>query len=195
MLSVILPVKDEPYLPTLLHIFPLILTDYEVKIQTEKGLGYAITQGIKNAKGNVIVICDADGSHDVLAIPRMVSLIGKYDLVIGSRYAGGKTEDSFSRQLVSRFFCLIAQILFNLKIKDSMGGFIVAKKEVFQKYPIETEGFKILLELLVKSRGNLKVAEYPIAFRRRKMGRSKASPWEALRTLRLMLKLKVSFKS
>lgn len=185
--SVIIPVKNEPYLRTLLKQ----LTDYEVLVQTEKGLGYAVMCGIKRCHRDVVAICDADGSHPVKEIPAMINLTEEYDIVIGSRYNGGATEDSFARELISRIYCKFAQVLFGLSVKDSMSGFVVAKKEVFTTYPIKNNGFKFLLDILVRSKGVYNVVEYPIVFEKRKAGKSKANYKEAFLTLVFMLKLKL----
>lgn len=191
MLSIILPVKNEPYLFTLLSELNTTLKfPFEVKVQTEKGLGYAVMCGIKQAKGDIIAICDADGSHPIQAIPAMVNLLRTSDIVIGSRYVrGGTTQDSFSRKIISRIYCKFAQTLFGLTIKDNMSGFIVAKKEVFETYPIGNKGFKFGLELLCKSKHQYKATEYPISFSKRKLGKSKASPMEAIHTFIFMLQL------
>jgi dolichol-phosphate mannosyltransferase len=195
MISIILPVKDEPYLPTLLsELQATIKQSYEVLIQTEKGLGYAVKCGIEKAQGEIIVIMDSDGSHPVSPLPVMIEYAKTYDVVIGSRYKGGLTYDSLSRKIISRVYCKFAQTLFGLYIKDNMSGFIAAKKEVFQKYPIENQGYKFGLELLVKSKKDLRAIEYPIVFSKRQMGKSKASAKEAWHTLVFMLKLKAKHK-
>jgi dolichol-phosphate mannosyltransferase len=196
MLSIILPVKEpEPYVPTLLvELERYVSEPYEVLIQKEKGLGYAVMQGVKKAKGNIIVVLDADGSHPVSAIPCLVALMGKYDLVVASRYCGGATCDSLSRELVSRVYCLLAQLMFGLKIKDNMSGFVVAWKHLFMVYPIRNDGFKWGLEMLVRSKSVYDATEFPIVFEKRKAGKSKASPMEAIHTFMFMLKLRVQIK-
>ena len=51
--SIIVPVKNEPYLPILLaDIKTRMHQPYEVLVQTEKGLGYAVSQGIQRANGS-----------------------------------------------------------------------------------------------------------------------------------------------
>lgn len=191
MLSIIVPVKEpEPYLPKLLsEIKSNVYFEHEVLVQREKGLGYAVMCGVVNAKGDVVCVLDADGSHPVTAIPGMVALIGEFDIVVGSRYVtGGCTEDSFVRQVISRFFCLFAKTILGLKVKDCMSGFIVAKRCVFFEYPIGVRGFKFGLELLVNSKRRFNVVEYPICFSCRKEGVSKASPFEAINTFNVILK-------
>jgi dolichol-phosphate mannosyltransferase len=170
MISIVIPCKEEPYLENLLtNIKTVIHEPYEVLIQTEKGLGYAVSQGIKRSKGNLIVILDGDGSHNPRSIPFMTTYIDKYvngyDIVVGSRYNGGLT------------------------VKDNMSGFFAAKRSVFEKYPIENKGYKILLELLVNSKGDLKTMEYPIVFEQRKLGKSKANLTQGIITLGFMIKL------
>jgi dolichol-phosphate mannosyltransferase len=198
LISIILPVKEEPYLPTLLtKIEQYVSEPHEVLVQTEKGLGYAVKCGIERSKGDVIAIFDSDGSHNPKYITAMHELLqhSNYDIVIGSRYIkDGKTQDTFIRKVISRIYCVFAQELFMLYIKDNMSGFIVAKKEVFLKYPITNKGYKFGLELLGQSYGVFKAIEYPIVFEQRKLGKSKANYKEAFNTLWFMIKLKAKLK-
>ncbi len=198
MLSIIIPVKEpEPFLPILIsQINKCVEQPHEILVQREKGLGYAVMCGIKKAQGDTIVIMDGDGSHPASAIQEMTKLlVWGYDIVIGSRYAGGATHDTFSRELISRIYCAVAQLLFGLHVKDNMSGFIAAKREVFEHYPINCKSFKFGLELLVKSRSTYHATEYPIVFEKRKLGKSKASPMEAVKTLLLIFRLCMQIKS
>jgi dolichol-phosphate mannosyltransferase len=196
-LSIILPVKDEPFLLELLkQLQSSIPYPFEVKVQTEKGLGYAVKCGVEHCSGDVIVVMDSDGSHPPKAIPAMVEKLNECPIVVGSRYVkGGKTQDTFTRQLISRIYCEFAKELFGLQVKDNMSGFIAAKRYMFEKYPISNSGFKWGLEMLVKSNKEYIAKEYPIVFEQRKAGKSKADYKEAWHTLIFMLKLKANFKT
>lgn len=196
MLTIILPVKKEPYLPFLLWDIALhVSVPHEVLVQTENGLGYAVKCGLEKANGNVVCVLDADGSHPVTAINGMIEKLCEADIVVGSRYVkGGATQDTFVREIISRVYNRFAQFLFGLKVKDNMSGFIVAKREVFKTYPISNRGYKFGLELLVRSKHRYRAVEYPIVFSQRKMGESKASAKEAYNTLVFMLSLKAKFK-
>jgi dolichol-phosphate mannosyltransferase len=191
--SVILPVKDEPYLSNILiQLAEHIQLPYEVKVQTEKGLGNAVKLGIEKARGSIIVIMDSDGSHNPKYLPIMIHLIRLYgyDIVIGSRYTkNGNSQDSFSRKIISKTYCKIAKTLFKLNVKDNMSGFIVAKKEAFTRYPIDNNGYKIGLELLVKSKKTHQAIEYPITFLKRQQGKSKANYKQGIQTLYYITKL------
>ena len=179
-------------MPTLLkEIAEIIKEPYEVLIQTEKGLGFAVKCGIEKAHGEIIVVCDADGSHKIEYIPQMIELLDFNEIVVGSRYVkGGRTQDTFVRRVISRIYCEFAKELFGLNINDNMSGFIAAKKYVLDKYPISNSGFKWGLELLCKSSHEYTAVEFPIIFEQRKLGKSKANYKEAFRTLWFMLKLR-----
>lgn len=191
MISVVIPAKDEPYLSYLVDFLDNVI-DYphEILVQNEPGLASAVLHGIKKAKGEIIAILDADGSHNPKDLNKMVRLLENYQVIIGSRYVkGGNSKDFFRRRFLSLAFCRIAQVLLGLNISDPMSGFVVAKRRVFESVKLRPIGYKFLLELLVKSNGSFRISEYPITFEKRKMGSSKTGPFEAIRTSLFILLL------
>ena len=56
----------------------------------ERGLASAIYRGIREARGDVIVLMDSDGNHDPVLLPLMVRCVEDFDVVIGSRYVLGR---------------------------------------------------------------------------------------------------------
>jgi dolichol-phosphate mannosyltransferase len=186
--SVIIPVKNEPYISALLKQ----LKGYEVLVQREPGLANAVLCGVKRSHGNAIVICDADGSHNPKYIPEMLKYLSVFDVVVGSRYVkGGCTEDYFMRMLLSRLFCKLARFILQIDINDCMSGFIVARREVFEQLNLKPLGYKFGLELIVKSKNRFRVAEYPVVFEKRKMGVSKTGFGQAIKTLTFIIKLRM----
>jgi len=192
--SVVIPVKNEPYLPSLLlDIKKYLKIPYETRIQTECGLSNAVLCGIKLSKGEAIIIIDGDGSHPVSAIPSMIKLLDKYDIVVGSRYVqGGKTEDYTVRMLLSRLFCKLAKTVLGLSINDNMSGFLVIKRKVFKQLSLNPFGYKFGTEILLKSKNKFKVCEYPVVFEKRKMGYSKTGIIQGVRTLAFIFRLWLS---
>lgn len=160
---------------------------YEILVQKEEGLGFAVDQGVKSAKGNVIVVMDADGSHDPQELPPMLQLLTSYDIVIGSkRVDGGKSEDSFFRRQISTTYNKLASFLLKTDVKDPMSGFIVARKKIFNNYNFPS-GYKFMLPLYTSNK--FLITEHPITFHKRKKGKSKTSFFEGLKTLYIILKL------
>jgi len=155
----------------------------------EKGLAYAVKCGCEKAKYPIIAVLDADGSHPPETLPNMIrKLYEGYDVVVGSRYVeGGANLDTRFRRWISLIYCYLAQKILNLKVKDSMSGYIVARKFCFKESLNYCLGLKFGLELLANPK--YRIYEYPITFKKRKTGQSKSILKIGLQTLRLIMKL------
>jgi dolichol-phosphate mannosyltransferase len=147
----------------------------QVLVRTrDKGLSYAILDGFKVANSDVMLVMDADLSHPVDMIPKLLAPIqaGKADLVFGSRYmaGGGFHEWPWRRKLYSRGASLLARLV--TRISDPMSGLFALHRRVIDGVTFNPRGFKIGLEILAK--GNYgTVAEVPYFFRDRQYGTSK----------------------
>jgi dolichol-phosphate mannosyltransferase len=140
------------------------------------GLSSAIFNGIQEAKGETIIVMDADHSHPPQIIPKMIESLKKshYDIVIASRYVkGGQIKDwTISRKMISKIATKIAKSFLNIETKDPMSGFFAFKKNILKNSKFDLIGYKILLEMLVKTK-NVKILEIPYTFTDRKIGQSK----------------------
>lgn len=154
----------------------------------ERGLATAVLRGLREARGRTLVVMDADLSHPPEAIPKLVAALdGGADFAIGSRYvAGGSVDADWGRfrRLNSKAATLLARGL--TSARDPLAGFFALRRETFRQCRgLDPVGYKIGLELLVKSGARL-VSEVPIAFRDRTRGDSKltaAQQWLYLRHL------------
>ena len=142
----------------------------------KRGLSSAVLDGIQLARGNIIGVMDGDLSHPPEKIPELVKPImsGESDFVIASRYVkGGIIENwPFIRKASSKLATIAARGLTH--VKDPMSGFFFLKKELIEGVELSPKGFKIGLEILVKSKYK-KVTEVPIIFKDRDYGESKMS--------------------
>ena len=142
---------------------------------TDRGLSQAALEGLRQAKGDVLVCMDADLSHPPEAIPAMLAKLAEgADFVIGSRYvAGGSTAHDwgFLRWINSRVATWLARPLTH--VSDPMSGFFALRRGTFEAgRDFNPIGYKIGLELLVKCRCE-RVVEIPIHFTDRRFGTSK----------------------
>jgi dolichol-phosphate mannosyltransferase len=158
----------------------------------EKGLSTAVLRGIGEARGDVVVVMDADLSHPATRIPDMLARLdsGENDFVVGSRYVAGGSLDpgwTWLRLLNSKIATWLALPL--TRIHDPMSGFFAFRRadmpDVRLLSPI---GYKIGLELLVKG-GFRKPGEVPIHFADRVHGESKLNWKEQVRYLRHLRRL------
>jgi len=144
------------------------------------GLGTAVVAGFEVATADVVGVMDADFSHPPSLVPSLYAAFRSTnaDVVVASRYVpGGSTPDwPFKRRLLSRAACLLARGL--SPIRDAASGFFVIKREVAQGTSIKAGGFKICLELIVRS-GARRLVELPYRFDDRELGQSKMSLREA----------------
>ena len=76
------------------------------------------------------------------------------DIVVGSRYVeGGKYEEwPLTRKLISKVGNGLAGLWLGLNVKDSMTGLFALKKDLIKNLSFEAIGYKILLEILVKTK-------------------------------------------
>ncbi len=183
--SIIIPAVDEPYLPVLMEEIKKILGkqdgrrghSYEIIVAAEPGLGYAIRNAFDKTKGEKIIVMDGDGQHNPRYLPAMICLLDFYDIVIGTRV---KDERGVFRKIVTSVMTFYVRMRHDLSVKDPLTGYFGLKKSILQDVELHTHGFKVLLEILLKSE-NESVIELPITFEKRKSGRSKASMKEVKR--------------
>jgi dolichol-phosphate mannosyltransferase len=142
------------------------------------GLMCAVLDGIKTSIGKNILVMDADFSHPPQLIPRIISELKNESncVVIGSRYAKGGTTVGvpLERLIISFGATRIARYGLNVKeVRDPMSGFFALPRHVLKDIDFNTQGFKILLEILVKKQSYVTVKEIPYTFTVRKYGHSK----------------------
>lgn len=161
----------------LLHLKKITGNSIEIIHRKAKdGLGSAILRGIQHAKGDTIVVMDCDFSHPPQIIPKLVESIKKYqyDIAVASRYIkGGKIQGwSLKRKIMSKFATIIAKKGLGIDAKDPMSGFFAFKRNIIKELTIDAIGYKILLEILVKTKG-VNIKEIPYTFQDRELGSSK----------------------
>jgi dolichol-phosphate mannosyltransferase len=155
-----------------------MLTVKVIHRRIRDGLMCALLDGIKASNGKNILVMDADFSHPPQLIPQIVSEL-KHEcncVVIGSRYAkGGATVGvPLKRLLISFGATGIARYGLNVReVRDPMSGFFALPRHVIKDIEFNTQGFKILLEILVKKQSHVMVKEIPYTFTVRKYGHSK----------------------
>ena len=130
------------------------------------GLSSAIYDGFNIASGNFLIVMDADLQHDEAILPEIINKIatGKYDICIASRNIenGGYGNLILTRKLLSKFGIWLANFILNMKLSDPMSGYFGLSRKLFEeiKHSINPRGFKLLLEILYKSK-NVNIAHIP----------------------------------
>jgi dolichol-phosphate mannosyltransferase len=137
-------------------------------------------------------VLDADGQHPPEVIPKLIETAEQTDAeyVGASRYVGGgdpRGLDGISRKAISRGLAMTARLAFVgtpiRTMTDPLTGFFLFRRSLVADAVLTPIGWKISLEVLVRSRAS-KLTEVPYTFARRADGESKASFSQGLLVLR-----------
>ena len=142
-----------------------------------RGLGSALKDGTKAAKGKYVVWVMGDNSDDLSTIPEFIKKLKKeYDMVFGSRYMKGGSSGDLNafKRILSFGYTYISSILFGLKVHDITNAFRAFKKEVFNNIALESNDFAICAEFAIKTHlKGYKLGEVPTSYTKRRIGKSK----------------------
>ncbi|MFA5147306.1 MAG: glycosyltransferase family 2 protein [Candidatus Omnitrophota bacterium] len=171
-----------------------------IRHETRRGYGAALKTGIKYARGDIIIILDADDTYSPGDIKRLLKSFeaGGYDMVVGVRDLG---HFPFYQKFAKGFVTSVMAAIFRQKVPDINSGLRVMKREVVEKYlSVLSDGFSFtasstLAMLLGRhkigyvevgysgraGRSNVEIAAYTINFIR--------SYWRVIYRLKIAAKL------
>lgn len=161
----------------------------------QRGLAGAVIHGWHHTDATMLGVIDADLQHPPELLPQLrEAILRGHDIAVASRYAdptnGSVSEWSRIRRLISRATTLATAPLQRpgARVKDPMSGYFIVRRECIDGIDLQPQGFKILLEILVK--GRLRNAtEIPYHFGLRHSGTSKADIKVAIDYFSLLGKL------
>jgi dolichol-phosphate mannosyltransferase len=158
-----------------------------------RGLAGACLEGILSSQARYVAVMDGDLQHDEGLLMPMLTLLRRdiANMVIATRYAGGGSAAGLSSQRAfgSRLATNLAHRLLRLKLSDPMSGFFMLDRGLVEKIAprLSTQGFKVLLDIVVTAGDSLRIKELPFEFRQRLYGESKLDAGVALEYLGLLL--------
>ncbi|MGW7264113.1 glycosyltransferase [Streptomyces sp. NPDC054842] len=180
--------RDCPFPVTVLH-----------REEPVGGLGGAVVEGLKAAASEWIVVMDGDLQHPPSLVPELVATGERAfaGLVVASRYLKGGSREGLAggyRVAVSRGATWLTKALFPRRLRgisDPMSGFFAIRRSAVTAGVLQPLGYKILLELAVRSRPR-QVTEVPFVFQDRYAGESKSTAQEGFRFLRHLAGLRTA---
>ncbi len=142
------------------------------------GYGYALQKGLEQAEGDILVCMDGDGSYPTREIVKIVNYLLKNNLdFISCNRLPFKDPKKMSsvRSLGVKILNLMILILFGYKIKDSLSGMWIFRKNVLKKTELSEGNWNFSLEIKLKSINSpgLSFIEYPISYHDRIFDKSK----------------------
>jgi len=166
-----------------------------LKHKKNKGKGAAVKTGVAMAKGNFVLIQDADMELSPQDIPVMIETADTLNVpfVNGSRYLPGviRTQAAFKRYFANKLFTLFTSMLIDVHLTDMACGYKLISKELFDKLNLNENRFGFEAELIIKCARLRKnwIAEVPVNYTPRNLGEGKKlRNFDGFRIMRTILK-------
>lgn len=132
-----------------------------------RGKGASIRKGLEFAKGDIVIIQDADLELDPNEYPILIVPIleANADVVYGSRFLKRENRIPFKTWLANRFLSILTSILFFQRISDMETCYKVFKRSLTADLDLRSERFEIEPEITAKFlKKGLKIFEVPISY-------------------------------
>lgn len=141
-----------------------------------RGYGSALLAGIASAQGEYVVMGDADGSYDFMAVDTFLAKLREgYDLVMGNRFKGGVAEGAMPflhRWLGNPVLSFLGRLFFNSDIGDFHSGLRGFRRSPILALDLRTTGMEFASEMVVKAAvQDLRITEVPVTLGPDKRGR------------------------
>lgn len=147
-----------------------------VEHPTTRGYGASLKDGVRLAKGDLILIADADGTYPLDKIPALAAVSTEFDMVVGAR-TGDDVHIPFFRRVGKWIITQLAEYLSGQKIPDLNSGFRIFRKDIALRFmAMYPDGFSFTTTItLAMLTNHYRVEFLPINYRKR-LGKSSINP-------------------
>ncbi len=158
----------------------------------KRGYGNAYLAGLARARGEYIVIGDADNTYDFLEIPKLLALLDAgADMALGSRLRGEirpGAMPALHRYVGNPFLTWLLNRVFSIRISDAHTGFRAFRREALERMNVKTGGMEFASEMIIEAaKANLRIDEVPITYSARVAPSKLQSFTDGWRHVRFML--------
>lgn len=164
--------------------------------QLGTGKGRAVRSALDVAKGDYIVMLDADATYPARAIPALVQMLDDgYDVVMGSRFKGQIEPGAMKglNRFGNRGLSTLATLLYGRRCTDVCTGMWGFRRELMRSLNLTATGFEIEAEMFARSaRAGMRIAEVPIAYAPREGVTKLGSVGDGLRIGLALLRYRLS---
>jgi len=151
-------------------------------IEPRRGYGIALRTGIKNAKGNIIIMVDADGTYEFKHIDLLINrmLEKDADMVLATRMYDPNKAMGFLNFLGNKVITLTYDFFYSQFLSDSQSGFRAISHEAIDKVKLKETDMAFATEMLIQfAREGYNMVEIPTTYKPRIYGKTKLKPFKS----------------
>ncbi|MEM3055561.1 MAG: glycosyltransferase family 2 protein [Candidatus Bathyarchaeia archaeon] len=146
-------------------------------VEPKRGYGVALQAGLEQAKGDVVVMVDGDGTYEVKDVNKLLEALcrEKAELCLGARMNGlyDKSMD-ITNYLGNKAITFIFNLLYRHKLVDTQSGFRVIMRSALEKVELKESDMAFATEMLIRfAKKGFKIIEVPTFYKPRVYGKSK----------------------
>jgi glycosyltransferase involved in cell wall biosynthesis len=161
-----------------------------------QGKGAAIRSGLEAARGDLLLVQDADLEYDPADWPRLLDpvLKGKARVVYGSRFTGERKNMFPLHWLGNRFLTLVTNVLYRSTLSDMETCYKLFDREVLRGITIDSNRFEFEPEITAKVlRRGYRIYEVPVSYAGREFDEGKKITWrDGISALTTLVRYRVS---
>jgi glycosyltransferase involved in cell wall biosynthesis len=151
-------------------------------IEPRRGYGIALRTGMKNAKGNIIIMVDADGTYEFKHIDRLINrmLEKDADMVLATRMYDPNKAMGFLNFLGNKAITLTYDFFYSQFLSDSQSGFRAISHEAINNVKLKETDMAFATEMLIQfAREGYNMVEIPTTYKPRTYGKTKLKPFKS----------------
>jgi glycosyltransferase involved in cell wall biosynthesis len=151
-------------------------------IEPRRGYGIALRTGMKNAKGNIIVMVDGDGTYEVKHINRLLERMVEKDadMVLATRMFDPKKAMGFTNFIGNKIITMVYDFFYSQLLSDTQSGFRAISHEAIDNVPLVEGDMAFATEMLVQfAKVGYNMVEIPTTYKPRKYGKTKLKPFKS----------------
>jgi glycosyltransferase involved in cell wall biosynthesis len=145
-------------------------------IEPRRGYGLALRTGMKNARGNVIIMVDGDGTYEVRHIKRLVDTLVKNDadMVLATRMYDPNKAMGLTNFIGNKLITSCFDFAYKQFFSDTQSGFRAISRETIEKIPLKETDMAYATEMLIRfAQHRCRMIEVPTTYKKRLYGQPK----------------------
>jgi glycosyltransferase involved in cell wall biosynthesis len=151
-------------------------------IEPRRGYGVALRTGIKNAKGNIIIMVDGDGTYEFKHVNRLIDrMIEKdADMVLATRMYDPQKAMGLLNFIGNKIITFTYDFFYSQFLSDTQSGFRAISHEAFDKVTLKEGDMAFATEMLIQfAKEGYNMVEIPTTYKARKYGKTKLKPFKS----------------